>query len=63
LVAHAIGRNLTRREGCAVQAVAIVLLFVFIYWLFASGTFVAIITPLVEWYSHQVRFGPTPTPS
>jgi hypothetical protein len=38
--------------------IALVALIAFVYWLFASGTFFAIVRPLVEWYAQQIRLGP-----
>jgi hypothetical protein len=63
LVARAIGRDLSGREGCAVQLIALLAFFVVVYWFFTSGLFAAIVTPIAEWYAHQFHFGPTPAPS
>jgi hypothetical protein len=63
LVARAIGRDLGTWEGCAVQIVALLVFLAIVYWIFASGLFIAIVKPLAEWYAHQVHFGPVPTPS
>jgi len=61
--ARLIGRDLGTWEGCAVQLLALVVFAAVVYWVFASGLFAAILTPIAEWYAHQLHFGPVPTPS
>jgi hypothetical protein len=63
LVARAIGRDLGAWEGCMVQLLALVALLAIVYWVFVSGLFTAIMRPLVDWYVHQIHFGPAPSPS
>jgi hypothetical protein len=63
LVARAIGRNLTPIQGCIVQILAVAV-FGFLLWaLFASGLILRIIEPFVQWYTSQMHFGPTPSPT
>jgi len=38
--------------------------FAFLVWaVFASGLFIRIIDPFVQWYTSQMHFGPTQSPS
>lgn len=64
VVARALGRNLSKREGCVVQGLAILLFGAVLYWFFTSGLFVTIVTAFSEWYAQQVKLPglPTPTP-
>jgi hypothetical protein len=65
IVARLIGRNLSKREGCLVQGLAIVGFFVLIYLVVASGLLFAITTKIAEWYAHQITLpgahSPMPT--
>lgn len=64
LVARVVGRSLKPWEGCLVQLAALAIVGGFLTWLFWSGTFSALIQPLVDWYTTQiVHLGPTPSPS
>jgi len=63
LVARVIGRNLTPIQGCIVQVLALAV-FGFLVWaLFASGLILRIVEPLAQWYTSQMHFGPSPSPS
>lgn len=64
IVARAVGRNLSKREGCLVQGVAIIVFAGLLYWFFTSGLFIAIVTAFSEWYAHQIKIPglATPTP-
>jgi hypothetical protein len=63
LVARRIGRELGPWEGCVVQLLALVVFLAIVYWVFASGLFFAVTKPLIDWYVHQIHFGPVPTPT
>jgi hypothetical protein len=63
LIARGLGRNLTKREGCLVQAGATLLLIAVAYWFLASGAFAAIIRLLTEWYLHLVAIPGLPKAS
>ena len=63
LVAKRIGRNLTKREGCLVQGVTILLAFLAIYWFFTSPLYVELIKAISEWYAHQIRLPGAPGPT
>jgi hypothetical protein len=62
VVARTIGRNLNKREGCLVQALAIVLFICLVYAVFASGLFLTIVTAFSEWYAQQIKLPGAPTP-
>lgn len=61
LVARAIGRNLTPIQGCIVQILAVLILGFLVWALFASGLFIRIVEPFVQWYTSQMHFGPSPS--
>jgi len=63
LVARAIGRNLTPVQGCIVQILAVAVIGFLLWAMFASGLFLRIIDPFVQWYTSQMHFGPTPSPA
>jgi hypothetical protein len=65
VVARMIGRNLSKREGCLVQGLAVLLFFAVVYWFFTSGLFLTVVTAFSEWYAHQIRLpgAATPTPA
>jgi ssDNA-binding Zn-finger/Zn-ribbon topoisomerase 1 len=62
LVARALGRNLTPIQGCFVQMTAVVVFLGFFWWLYASGTILQIIDPIVRLYLSQTPFAPSPEP-
>src|SRR5688572_18539020 len=51
LVARLVGRDLTKREGCLVQLIALLAFFGLIYWFFTSGLYLTFVTWFAEWYS------------
>lgn len=55
LVARAIGRDLTKREGCLVQLMAIILFAGIVYWFFTSGLYFDFVRVFVEWYGKQIK--------
>jgi hypothetical protein len=65
LVARVIGRNLTLREGCLVQLVALIVVLAAIYLIVASGLYLTVVKTVADWYAHQFRLPgpPTPTPT
>jgi hypothetical protein len=63
LVARAMGRNLSKREGCLVQGIALLGLVVVFFWFFTSDLFMSIITAFSDWYAHQLKFPVAPLPS
>lgn len=66
LVARIVGRDLTRREGCLVQLVALLAFFGLVYWFLTSGLYLTLVTWFAEWYADQITLpgapSPTPTP-
>ena len=62
LVARALGRNLTPLQGCVVQLLAIIVFAAAVYALFASGLFLRIIEPFVQWYAEQALPRPSQSP-
>jgi hypothetical protein len=50
-------------QGLAVQFVALAVLGLMLWALFASGLIIRIIEPIAQWYASQMHFGPTPLPS
>ncbi len=63
LVARRVGRDLTKREGCLVQGVTIVVFLALIYWFVSSGALVTISKLFADWYAHQFTLPGSPTPS
>ena len=63
LVARRLGRTLKPWEGCLVQGAALLIFLAIVYWFFVSGMFYTVTKPIVEWYVHQIHFGPAATPS
>lgn len=61
-VARIVGRDLTKREGCLVQAVAILVLVGLSYWFLTSALYVDILKALANWYAHQIKFPGAATP-
>ena len=64
LIARRIGRNLTTREGCATQVLAVVGLLAVLYLLVASGALAWILTTFASWFAHQIKLpgAASPTP-
>jgi hypothetical protein len=50
-------------QGFLVQVATIVLFGAFFWWLYASGTILQIIDPLVRLYLSQTMFAPSPAPT
>lgn len=65
VVARFVGRDLNKREGCLVQAVAILAFIGLLYWFVASGLMVDLAKVFADWYSHQITLpgAPRPTPA
>jgi len=63
LIARRLGRTLSCREGCLVQAIALIGLFVAIYLFAVSGAFMWIVTTFAHWYASQFHFPGAPAPS
>jgi ssDNA-binding Zn-finger/Zn-ribbon topoisomerase 1 len=54
IVARRLGRDLTALQGFAVQALVILVIAGGFFWLLTSGTFIRIIDPIIQWYTHTV---------
>ena len=63
LVARGIGRNLSPRQGCAVQILAVVVVGFVLWAFFASGLATQASRLFAEWYAGQIHLGPSPSPS
>jgi hypothetical protein len=63
VVVRIVGRNLSKPEGCLVQAIALIAVLALVYWIFTSGLYLAIVKAIADWYAHQITVPGAPTPT